>query len=77
MFPDELALDEYLSSDDTTFLHYRRDDMCCTMERISQYELINGLQQYIGHEPAVPTVYLAAAQRRPQYDYGHRSTTPV
>ena len=70
MFPDELALDEYLPSD-STFLHYSSDDMCCTLERISQYDLISGLQQYIGHEPAVPMVYLASLQEpRDENDYG-------
>ena len=72
MIPDELALDEYLSPDDT-FLHYREDDMCCMTERISQYEQINGLQQYIGHEPAIPMIYLAAAKEpRVSYEW----TTP-
>jgi pimeloyl-ACP methyl ester carboxylesterase len=69
MFPDELALDRYLP-EDATFLHYRRDDKCCTLERISQYEQIAGLQKYIGHEPAVPLVYLASQQEpRDQNDY--------
>lgn len=75
MFPDELALDRYLP-DDATFLHYRKEDKCCTLERISQYELIRSLQQYIGHEPAVPMVYLASKQeprnhndyQSPEYD---------
>jgi len=69
MFPDELALDRYLP-EDATFLHYRKDDKCCTLERISQYEQIKGLQKYIGHEPAVPMVYLASEQEpRTQNDY--------
>ena len=73
MIPDELALDQYLASDDT-FLHYREDDMCCTLERISQYDLINGLQQYIGHEPDVPMIYLASKQEpRIEYEW----TTPA
>lgn len=69
MIPDELALDAYLGPDDT-FLHYREDDMCCTLERISQFDLISGLQEYIGHEPAVPMIYLASAQEpRVEYDW--------
>jgi predicted esterase len=69
MFPDELSLDRYLP-EDATFLHYRKDDKCCTLERISQYEQIRGLQKYIGHEPAVPMIYLASEQEpRTQNDY--------
>ncbi|GAA5200288.1 alpha/beta hydrolase [Microbacterium jejuense] len=60
-FPDELALDAYLPAD-KTFQHFQDDDMCCTLERINEYALIDGLQQYIGHEPAIPMIYLAAAQ---------------
>ena len=38
--------------------------------RISQYEQIKGLQKYIGHEPAVPMIYLASEQEpRTQNDY--------
>lgn len=58
-FPDELALDQYVPSDET-FLHYRHDDMCCTLERISEYDLIKELQPFIGQEPAIPLIYLAA-----------------
>jgi pimeloyl-ACP methyl ester carboxylesterase len=69
MFPDELALDRYLPHD-ATFRYYKHDDMCCTLERISQYLLISGLQKYIGHEPAVPMTYLASKQEpRTQNDY--------
>ena len=69
MFPDELALDRYLP-DDATFLHYRKEDRCCTLERISEYELIKSLQRYVGHEPAVRMIYLASKQEpRDQNDY--------
>jgi pimeloyl-ACP methyl ester carboxylesterase len=77
--PDQVAglgfRDRYLPRD-ATFRYYKHDDMCCTLERISQYLLINGLQKYIGHEPAVPMIYLASKQeprdqndfQSPQYD---------
>jgi alpha/beta hydrolase fold len=69
MFPDELRLDRFLP-DYATFLHYKQNDMCCTLEHISEYDLIKGLQKYIGHEPEVPVVYLASKQEpRDQNDY--------
>jgi pimeloyl-ACP methyl ester carboxylesterase len=75
MFPDELGLDRYLPSQ-FRFSHYRHDDECCTPERIAQFDLIKGLQPYIGHEPHVPMIYLASTQeprnkndyRAPKYD---------
>jgi len=42
--------------------------MCSMPERISQYDLISGLQQDIGQEPAVPVIYLAAAEE-PRVEY--------
>ena len=61
MFPDELGLDRYLDPE-VRFIAYREDDACCTLERISQYDLIKGVQRYIGKEPSIPVVYLASEQ---------------
>ena len=71
MFPDELALDRYLP-EEFTFLHYRPEDLCCTLERISEYDLITSLQKYIGHEPDVPLVYVASL-REPPHQEGYES----
>ena len=70
MFPDELALDQYLPPQ-YTFRHYAQKDACCSPERISQFDLVRGLQRYIDHEPDVPLVYLASRQEpRNENDYG-------
>jgi pimeloyl-ACP methyl ester carboxylesterase len=69
MFPDELRLDRYLPRD-ATFKHFTKDDKCCTLERISQYDLIRSLQPTIGKEPKIPVVYLASEQEpRNENDY--------
>jgi pimeloyl-ACP methyl ester carboxylesterase len=75
MFPDELELDRYLPRR-YTFKHFRKEDKCCTLERISQYDLIRSLQSTIGKEPEIPVVYLASKQEprnensyeSPEYD---------
>jgi pimeloyl-ACP methyl ester carboxylesterase len=74
-FPDELRLDRYLP-EQYRYIHYRHEDSCCTLERISQYDLVKGLQRYIGREPDVPLIYLASQQEpfdqndyeSPEYD---------
>ena len=69
MFPDELRLDRYLPRD-YTFKHFSKEDKCCTLERISQYDLIRSLQPTIGEEPKIPVVYLASEQEpRDENDY--------
>lgn len=75
MFPDELGLDRYLHEGDR-FIDYRKEDECCSLERTPQYDMIKDLQQYLGKEPTVPVIYLAAKQERrtlndynaPEYD---------
>ena len=70
MFPDELGLDRYLPRQHT-FKHFDREDKCCTVERISQLDLIRSLQPTIGREPDIPAIYLAAKwQPRTVNDYG-------
>ena len=70
MFPDELGLDRYLPRQHT-FKHFDREDKCCTLERISQFDLIRSLQPTIGREPDIPAIYLAAKwQPRTVNDYG-------
>ena len=70
MFPDELGLDRYLPRQ-RTFKHFDKEDECCTLERISQFDLIRSLQSTIGREPDIPAVYLAAKwQPRTVNDYG-------
>ena len=70
MFPDELGLDRYLPRQHT-FKHFDREDKCCTVERISQFDLIRSLQPTIGREPDIPAIYLAAKwQPRTVNDYG-------
>ncbi len=75
MFPDELELDRYLPPQ-YTFKHFRKEDKCCTLERISQYDLIRSVQDTIGKEPDIPLIYLASEQEprnensyeSPEYD---------
>lgn len=75
MFPDELELDRYLPRR-YTFKHFTKEDKCCTVERISQYDLIRSVQSTIGKEPEIPVVYLASRQEprnensfeSPEYD---------
>ena len=67
IIPDELSLDQYLPPE-ATFQYFSEDDKCCTTERVSGFDLINGLQQYIGNEPDVPMIYLGAALD-PRVDY--------
>ena len=70
MFPDELGLDRYLPRQHT-FKHFDKEDKCCTLERISQFDLIRSLQPTIGREPDIPAIYLAAKwQPRTVNDYG-------
>ena len=70
MFPDELGLDRYLPRKHT-FKHFDKEDKCCTVERISQFDLIRSLQPTIGREPDIPAIYLAAKwQPRTVNDYG-------
>jgi pimeloyl-ACP methyl ester carboxylesterase len=69
MFPDELRLDPFLP-ERYRFRHFTKEDKCCTVERISQYDLIRSLQKGIGHEPDIPVVYLASSQEpRDQNDF--------
>jgi pimeloyl-ACP methyl ester carboxylesterase len=69
MFPDELKLDRYLPRE-YTFKHFSKEDKCCTVERVSQYDLIRSLQSTIGKEPDIPAVYLASEQEpRNENDY--------
>jgi pimeloyl-ACP methyl ester carboxylesterase len=68
MFPDELRLDPFLPRE-FRFEYYRKDDRCCTVERIAQYDLIKGLQHSIGREPAIPVIYLASQQQPRTADY--------
>lgn len=69
MFPDELHLDRYIPRE-FRFKFFDKDDTCCTLERISQYDLIRSLQPGIGHEPEIPVVYLASKQEpRNENDY--------
>ncbi|MCP3420438.1 alpha/beta fold hydrolase [Nocardioides pinisoli] len=69
MFPDELRLDPLLPKR-FRFLHFTEEDTCCTVERISQYDLIRSLQDGIGEEPDIPVVYLASEQEpRDQNDF--------
>jgi pimeloyl-ACP methyl ester carboxylesterase len=69
MFPDELGLDRYLPRQ-YTFKHFDREDRCCTLERISQFDLIRSLQPTIGREPDIPAIYLASQQEpRNENDY--------
>lgn len=75
MFPDELRLDRFIPRD-FRFVYYNRDDKCCTLERISQFALIQSLQPDIGREPDIPVIYLASQQNprtqnpyeSPEYD---------
>jgi pimeloyl-ACP methyl ester carboxylesterase len=75
MFPDELKLDRYLPRD-ARFKYFTKDDKCCTLERIAQYDLIRSVQPTIGKEPHIPVVYLASKQEprnennyeSPEYD---------
>jgi pimeloyl-ACP methyl ester carboxylesterase len=69
MFPDELRLDPFLP-ERYRFRHFTEEDKCCTLERISQYDLIRSLQKGIGEEPDIPVVYLASEQEpRDQNDF--------
>lgn len=69
MFPDELKLDPLLP-ERYRFRHFADEDACCTLERISQYDLIRSLQKGIGEEPEIPVVYLASEQEpRDQNDF--------
>lgn len=69
MFPDELRLDRFLPRE-YRFVHYNREDKCCTLERISQFALISSLQRDIGKEPQIPVIYLASEQEpRNQNDF--------
>ena len=75
MFPDELRLDRFLPRD-SRFVYFLKDDRCCTLERIAQFDLIRSLQASIGKEPDIPVVYLASEQEprnqnsyeSPEYD---------
>jgi pimeloyl-ACP methyl ester carboxylesterase len=75
MFPDELRLDRFIPRE-FRFVYYHRDDKCCTLERISQFALIQSLQPDIGREPDIPVIYLASQQNprtenpyeSPEYD---------
>lgn len=75
MFPDELGLDRFLPRE-YRFKHFSKEDKCCTLERISQYDLIRSVQSTIGEEPKIPVVYLASRQEprdensyeSPEYD---------
>ena len=70
IIPDELSLDQYLPPE-ATFQYFSEDDKCCTTERVSGFDLINGPQQYIGNEPDVPMIFLGAAlDPRVDYDWG-------
>ena len=70
MFPDELGLDRYLPRKHT-FKHFDKEDKCCTVERISQFDLIRSLQPTIGREPDIPAIYLASKwEPRTLNDYG-------
>jgi pimeloyl-ACP methyl ester carboxylesterase len=60
-FPDELSLDRLLPREDRS-VSLRQEDMCCSVERIAQYDLFGSLQPGIGKEPAIPVVYLASKQ---------------
>ena len=66
MFPDELRLDPLIPRE-FRFEYYRKDDRCCSVERIAQYDLVKGLQHSIGREPEIPVVYLAS-QQQPRTD---------
>ena len=66
MFPDELRLDPFIPRE-FRFEYYRKDDRCCSVERIAQYDLVKGLQHSIGREPDIPVVYLAS-QQQPRTD---------
>ncbi|MDR7253131.1 pimeloyl-ACP methyl ester carboxylesterase [Nocardioides sp. BE266] len=74
-FPDELTLDHLLPKRFRQ-RHFDKEDACCSVERISQYDLYRSLQPTIGHEPAIPVVYLASKQEpwdqndyeSPEYD---------
>jgi pimeloyl-ACP methyl ester carboxylesterase len=69
MFPDELRLDPLLP-ERYRFRHFTKEDRCCTVERISQYDLIRSLQKGIGKEPDIPVIYLASKQEpRDQNDF--------
>lgn len=70
MFPDELGLDRYLPRQ-YTFKHFDPEDKCCTLERISQLDLVRSLQPTIGREPDIPAIYLASQQEpRNDNDFG-------
>jgi len=71
MFPDELRLDRLIPRE-FRFAYYRKDDRCCTLERISQADLIQRLQGTIGKEPDIPVVYLAS-QQQPRTDNDYAS----
>lgn len=60
-FPDELSLDRLLPREERSD-HFRQQDMCCSVERIAQYDLFRSLQPGIGREPDIPVVYLASRQ---------------
>jgi pimeloyl-ACP methyl ester carboxylesterase len=66
MFPDELRLDPFIARE-YRFGYYRKDDKCCSVERIAQYDLVKGLQRSIGREPHIPVIYLAS-QQQPRTD---------
>lgn len=58
-FPDELSLDRYLPRRYRS-IAYAKDDACCTPERFALYPMLRDLQRYIGEEPDIPVIYLAA-----------------
>lgn len=73
MFPDELQFERYFPRLDR-YQSFHRDDLCCTLERISHWKVMKKAQKYVGREPSIPMTYLASAQEPwgglgiPEYD---------
>ncbi|MCW2764064.1 MAG: alpha/beta hydrolase [Nocardioides sp.] len=57
MFPDELSL-EHLFAPQDRLRAVMDDQEANSLERLSQYRSLAAAQRYIGHEPAIPVIYL-------------------
>jgi pimeloyl-ACP methyl ester carboxylesterase len=72
MFPDELSLEGLFPPDQRYEALGELDEV--TLERLNRYELLVAANEFVGAEPAIPVIYLAAAQEPwnvlgvPEYD---------
>lgn len=59
MFPDEMALEDLFPASDR-YEAFDQEDEQEGLERISHFKVQQAAQPFIGHEPAIPVVYLSS-----------------